>query len=579
MLDLKIVGGTIIDGSGGVPYAGSVGIQGDRIVAIGDINEDAARVIDASGKVVAPGFIDIHTHYDAQAFWDPTFSPSCYHGVTTILGGFCGFSIAPLSPESGAYLLPMLARVEGMPADTLRAGVPWDWRTFGEFLDRLEGRVLLNAGFFVGHSAVRRLVMGERANAGEATDAEIAAMRGLVDQSLAEGALGFSTTVSPSHNDAEGNPVPSRFASREEILTLASAVREHEGTSLELLPNLQRFDQEQVNLLVDYSLAGGRPVNWNVLVVSDGGEQDRERVDRLLEASRVARARGAEVLALTFASAPTIRVNFISGFVFDSLPGWAPLFKLPLDKRLKVLKDQFVRDTLEQAAGKSGGGLNLNCWDEYLVIEAFSPATKRFEGRKIGEIARELGKSDFATLIDIVVADKLRTSLMREAKGNDAAGFKLRGELWHNDMTIVGASDAGAHMDMIDTFAFSTLLLQNAREFGVMSLPEAVHQLTQVPATALGIRDRGLLAKGLYADLVVFDGENVGRGPVYTRYDLPGTTAEGRLYADAIGIDWVVVNGQVVVRDGEVAQARPGTVFRSGRDTFTRGIPALHEAA
>jgi N-acyl-D-aspartate/D-glutamate deacylase len=579
MLDLKIVGGTIIDGSGGVPYAGSVGIQGDRIVAIGDINEDAARVIDASGKVVAPGFIDIHTHYDAQAFWDPTFSPSCYHGVTTILGGFCGFSIAPLSPESGAYLLPMLARVEGMPADTLRAGVPWDWRTFGEFLDRLEGRVLLNAGFFVGHSAVRRLVMGERANAGEATDAEIAAMRGLVDQSLAEGALGFSTTVSPSHNDAEGNPVPSRFASREEILTLASAVREHEGTSLELLPNLQRFDQEQVNLLVDYSLAGGRPVNWNVLVVSDGGEQDRERVDRLLEASRVARARGAEVLALTFASAPTIRVNFISGFVFDSLPGWAPLFKLPLDKRLKVLKDQFVRDTLEQAAGKSGGGLNLNCWDEYLVIEAFSPDTKRFEGRKIGEIARELGKSDFATLIDIVVADKLRTSLMREAKGNDAAGFKLRGELWHNDMTIVGASDAGAHMDMIDTFAFSTLLLQNAREFGVMSLPEAVHQLTQVPATALGIRDRGLLAKGLYADLVVFDGENVGRGPVYTRYDLPGTTAEGRLYADAIGIDWVVVNGQVVVRDGEVAQARPGTVFRSGRDTVTRGIPALHQAA
>ena len=579
MLDLKIVGGTIIDGSGGVPYTGSVGIQGDRIVAIGDINEDAARVIDASGKVVAPGFIDIHTHYDAQAFWDPTFSPSCYHGVTTILGGFCGFSIAPLSPESGAYLLPMLARVEGMPADTLRAGVPWDWRTFGEFLDRLEGRVLLNAGFFVGHSAVRRLVMGERANAGEATDAEIAAMRDLVDQSLAEGALGFSTTVSPSHNDAEGNPVPSRFASREEILSLASAVREHEGTSLELLPNLQRFDQEQVNLLVDYSLAGGRPVNWNVLVVSDGGEQDRERVDRLLEASRVARARGAEVLALTFASAPTIRVNFISGFVFDSLPGWAPLFKLPLDKRLKVLKDQFVRDTLEQAAGKSGGGLNLNCWDEYLVIEAFSPATKRFEGRKIGEIARELGKSDFATLIDIVVADKLRTSLMREAKGNDAAGFKLRGELWHNDMTIVGASDAGAHMDMIDTFAFSTLLLQNAREFGVMSLPEAVHQLTQVPATALGIRDRGLLAKGLYADLVVFDGENVGRGPVYTRYDLPGTTAEGRLYADAIGIDWVVVNGEVVVRDGEVAQARPGTVFRSGRDTFTRGIPALHEAA
>ena len=580
MLDLKIVGGTIIDGTGSAPFSGSIGIRGDRIVAIGEVDEDAAQVIDATGKVVAPGFVDIHTHYDAQAFWDPTFSPSCFHGVTTILGGFCGFSIAPLSPESGAYLLPMLARVEGMPADTLRAGVPWDWRTFGEYLDRLEGRVLLNAGFFVGHSAVRRLVMGERANAGEATEAEIAAMRDLVSQSLAEGALGFSSTVSPSHNDGDGNPVPSRFASREELLTLASTVREHEGTSLELLPNLLQFNQEQVDLLVDYSLAGGRPVNWNVLIVNDGSEQDRQRADSLLDASRIARARGAEVLALTFASAPTIRVNFVSGFVFDSLPGWAPLFKLPLDKRLAALKDQFVRDTLEAAAGKPGSaGLNLNSWGDFLVVEAFNPENKCFEGSKIGAIARDLGKSDFATLMDIVVADELRTSLMREANGDDAQGFKLRGELWHNDMTIVGASDAGAHMDMIDTFAFSTLMLQNARKYGIMSLTEVVHQLTQVPARALGIKDRGLLAEGLYADVVVFDGDEVGRGPVYTRYDLPGTKAEGRLYADAIGIDCVIVNGQVAVRDNAVTDARPGTVFRSGRDTVTRAIPALQQAA
>ncbi|HET9628482.1 MAG TPA: amidohydrolase family protein [Novosphingobium sp.] len=580
MLDLKIVGGTIMDGSGGAPFVGSIGIKGDRIVAVGDVQEDAAEVIDATGRVVSPGFVDVHTHYDAQAFWDPTFSPSCFHGVTTILGGFCGFSIAPLSPESGAYLLPMLARVEGMPQDTLKAGVPWDWRTFGEYLSRLDGRVLLNAGFFVGHSAVRRLVMGERANAGEATAEEIAAMQAWVDQSLAEGALGFSTTVSPSHNDGDGNPVPSRFASRDEVVTLASTVRNHEGTSLELLPNLMEFDERMVDLLVDCSLAGGRPLNWNVLTVGDGGAEDRKRIETLLQPSRIARQKGAEVLALTFASAPTLRVNFVSGFVFDSIPGWAPLFKLPLDRRLEALKDPFIRETLRSAAGEpKPGKINTNNWDCYIVIETFKPENKRFEGRMIRDIAKELGKSYFDTLLDIVVSDELRTSVMREASGEDAQGYKLRAELWHDDDVIIGASDAGAHMDMIDTFAFSTLLLQNARKYGLMTLPETVHRLTQVPARALGIKDRGLLAEGLFADVVIFDGETVGRGPVYTRYDLPGTDTEGRLYADAIGIDCVIVNGKVAVRNGAVTDVRPGTVFRSGRDTFTRPIPALENAA
>jgi len=580
MLDLKIVGGTIVDGSGGTPFAGSVGIKGDRIVAIGEVEEQAAQVIDATGKIVAPGFIDVHTHYDAQAFWDPTLSPSCFHGVTTILGGFCGFSIAPLSPESGAYLLPMLARVEGMPADTLRAGVPWDWRSFGEFLSRLDGRLLLNAGFFVGHSAVRRLVMGERANTSEATPEELEAMRALVDQSLAEGALGFSTTVSPSHNDADGNPVPSRFATRDEILTLGSAVRAHEGTSLELLPNLINFDQDQIDLLVDYSLAGGRPVNWNLLSVYEGDEADRERIEAHLEASRVAKERGAEVLALTPANPPTIRINFVSGFLFDSLPGWAPLFKLSLDERLAKLRDPFVRATLETAA-LAGMGMQSNFarWSNYVVVETFAPENKRFEGRHIGDIAEEVGKPPFDMMMDIVVADKLRTSLMMEASGEHAQAYKLRAELWQSDMTVVGASDAGAHMDMIDTFAFSTLLLQNSREYGVMALPEAVRQLTSVPAYAMGIKDRGALAVGKFADVVIFDGDTVARGPVYTLYDLPGTESEGRLYADAIGIDCVIVNGRVAVRDGAISEERPGTIFRSGRDTVTRAIPAALEAA
>lgn len=578
MLDIKIINGTIIDGTGAEPVKGALGIKDGRITAIGDVTEEAKETIDAGGKVVSPGFIDVHTHYDAQAFWDPTFSPSCYHGVTTILGGFCGFSIAPLTPEAGKYLLPMLARVEGMPEETLKVGVPWDWSSFGDYLSRLDKRVLLNAGFFVGHSAVRRIVMGERANKDEATPQEIEAMKALVGQSLAEGALGFSTTVAPTHNDGDGNPVPSRFASKGEMLDLAAVVRDHEGTTLEFLPNLE-FDDETIDLLVDFSLAGGRPVNWNVLAIQGSGEQDREKAYRQLHAGTVARERGAEVIALTFASSPTLRVNLATGFIFDSLPGWGPLFRLSVEERIKQLSNRFVRDTLAAAAAQKSMTSGFAKWHAFRVAEAFSEKNKKYEGLTIGEIAKQTGEDTFELMIGIALEDGLLTSFMVDARGEDLEGYKLRAEMWHNDMTIVGASDGGAHMDMIDTFAFSTTLLQKAREFGVMSLTEAVRQLTSVPAGAMGILDRGVLAPGLCADIVIFDADSVARGPVYSRYDLPGTATAGRLYADAIGVDYVLVNGQVAVAHGVVGDARPGTVLRSGRDTYTRNIPAMKAVA
>ncbi|EQA98569.1 N-acyl-D-aspartate/D-glutamate deacylase [Sphingobium wenxiniae] len=578
MLDIKIINGSIIDGTGADPITGAVGIKDGRITSIGEVTEDAKETIDAQGKTVSPGFIDVHTHYDAQAFWDPTFSPSCFHGVTTILGGFCGFSIAPLTPEAGQYLLPMLARVEGMPEETLRAGVPWDWSSFGEYLSRLDNRVLLNAGFFVGHSAVRRIVMGERANKDEASQAEIDSMKTLIGQSLAEGALGFSTTVAPTHNDADGNPVPSRFASKQEMLDLAAVVRNHEGTTLEFLPNLE-FDDETIDLLVDFSLAGGRPVNWNVLAIQGSGEQDREKAYRQLHAGTVARERGAEVIALTFASSPTLRVNLATGFIFDSLPGWGPLFRLSVEERIEQLRNRFVRDTLAASASQKSMTSGFAKWHAFRVAEVFTEKNKPFEGMTIGEIAKRTGEDTFEVMIGIALDDELRTSFMVDARGEDIDGYKLRAEMWENDLTIVGASDGGAHMDMIDTFAFSTTLLQKAREYGVMSLPQAVRQLTSVPAGVMGIRDRGTLAPGMWADVVIFDADTVARGPVYTRYDLPGTTTAGRLYADAIGIDYVLVNGQVAVANGAVGDARPGTVLRSGRDTYTRDIPALKAVA
>ena len=573
MLDLKITGGRIADGTGAAAYLGDVGVKDGRIVAVGVVAEDARETIDATGKVVAPGFIDVHTHYDAQAFWDPTFSPSCYHGVTTIFGGFCGFSIAPLTPEAGAYLMPMLARVEGMPVETLKAGVPWDWDSFGSFLAKLEGKVALNAGFFVGHSAVRRVVMGERAVGEKATPAELAEMKRLVDRSLSEGAMGFSTTVSISHNDADGNPVPSRHASREEILELAAVVRDHPGTSLEMLPNLD-FGEDTLELLTDFSLAAQRPVNWNLLTLQGADEANRERMARMLHAGDYARRRGGEVVALTLPAASTVRINFYSGFIFDSLPGWAPLFRASREERLEKLRDPLLRAILEEAAGRQTGPLAAFAdWANFTVREVHAAKNKPFEGRLLGDIAAERGVRPFDAMIDLVIEDQLLTSFMPKVLGESPETYQLRAQLWQDDRVLVGGSDAGAHMDMIDSFAFSTKLLQRAREYGVMGMEAAVHRMTQVPAEYFGLKERGLLKPGFHADITVFDPETVACGEVYTRYDLPGTDKDGRLYAEAVGIACVIVNGAPVVRENRVTDARPGTVLKSGRDSETVAIP------
>jgi N-acyl-D-aspartate/D-glutamate deacylase len=524
--------------------------------------------------VVCPGFIDVHTHYDAQVFWDGTCSPSPYHGVTTIVGGNCGFSIAPLSPEAGDYLMRMLARVEGMPLESLRAGVPWDWRSFGDYLGRLEGRLAVNAGFMVGHSALRRVVMGERAVGHAASPAEQDAMLALLRRSLEEGGLGFSSTVSPTHNDGDGQPVPSRHASRDELIALARAVRDFPGTTLEFLPGVGIFTDEQKSLMADLSLAANRPLNWNVLVPSAGNE---EMVAAQLSATDYARERGAEVVALTVPQAMTIRINLRTGFVFDALPGWAELFRLPVEARKRRLADPAARKELDLQAKSERAGLlrGLARWENMRIVESFTAETKRWEGRTVGELARETGQDPFDAMLDLAIADDLRTSFMPPGAGDRAEDWAVRGRVWRDDRTVIGASDAGAHLDMIDTFAVPTQVLGNGvRRHQVIGLEEAVRQLTDVPARLYGVRERGRLAPGWRADLVVFDPEAIACGPTYTRFDLPA--GAGRLYADALGIERVLVNGVEIVREGKHTGALPGTVLRSGRDTETVEVPGGH---
>ncbi len=569
MLDVLIKGGTLVDGTGGPSRQADLGIRDGRIVAIGQIDEEARETIDATGKVVAPGFVDVHTHYDAQAFWDGTLSPSPYHGVTSIVGGNCGFSIAPLSEEAGPYLMKMLSRVEGMPLESLEAGVPWNWQTFGEYLDQLEGKLSVNAGFMVGHSAIRRTVMGERAVGHEATEEELAEMVKVLRQSLEEGGMGFSSTVSSTHNDFDGNPVPSRHASKEEMLTLARQVRDFEGTTVEFLPGVG-WGEEEANYMADLSLAANRAVNWNVLVPN---AQNIQHAEQQLAATDIARKRGAEVIALTVPQPMTIRINLDSGFVFDALHNWAPFFQLSKEEKLAFLADPAKRKQLGADAQNPESPMHMLAnWEGFTIDQVQKDSLQKYRGRRVGEIAAEEGKDPFDVMIDIAVEDDLQTYFMPPTMGDDDETWKMRGELWHDDRTIIGASDAGAHLDMIDTFAFSSKVLgEGVRERGLITMEEAIRQLTDIPAKLYGLRERGRLEEGFHADVVVFDPEKVGLGETYTKFDLPA--GAGRLYADARGIEHVFTNGVEIVRDGEDTGARPGTVFRSGRDSATVPLP------
>jgi N-acyl-D-aspartate/D-glutamate deacylase len=570
MLDLVIRGGTLVDGSGAPGRAGDVGIRGGRVVALGRVTEPAQRTIDAAGLAVAPGFVDIHTHYDAQAFWDGTLSPSSFHGVTTVIGGNCGFSIAPLAPDAGEYLMKMLARVEGMPLESLAQGVPWSWRSFAEYLGLLEGKLAVNAGFLVGHSAVRRVVMGERAVGSEATEEELARMVALLRQSIREGGLGFSTSLAATHNDGAGDPVPSRHASRAELLALARAIRDLPGTVLEAIPGTGLWGEKEKALMADLSLAANRPLNWNVLAPNALAPQYTENQ---LSASDYARERGAVVVALTPPATPTVRINLASGFIFDAFPGWDGLFRLPIEERKRRLADPALRRTLDEGAHSEGAGLlrGLASWERLIVDQVARPEHESLRGRTIGSIAQEIGKAPFDAMLDLAISEDLLTSFMPTPIGDDEASWKLRAEVWRDPRAVVGASDAGAHLDMIDTFAFSTVLLGNARERGLIPVEEAVRLLTDVPAKLYGLAGRGRLAEGAHADVVVFDPARVASGPVYMRADLPGGAA--RLYADALGIAHVIVNGVEIVAAGKHTGALPGTILRSGRDTTTVEVP------
>jgi len=577
MLDLVIRGGTVIDGTGAPSRRADVAVRGGRVVGLGAVEEPAARAIDATGMFVVPGFVDLHTHYDAQLFWDPTASPSPLHGVTTVLGGNCGFSLAPAGAEHADYLARMMARVEGMPLSALEY-LDWQWRSFGEWLARLDGRIGVNAGFLVGHSALRRAALGDAAVGSEASPAQIEAMVKLLHRSLAEGALGLSTSQAHTHNDGDGSPVPSRFAARAELEALCHAVSDHPGTTLELIvPGcINGFSDEEVDLLATLSVLADRPANWNVLGVS---ALNPSGTDRQLRASDVAAGRGGCVVALTLPHTMSLRLSFAHGAIIDGLPGWRQLFGLPAEDRMRRLSDPEERRRLDEGARSKEAGIlgALANWGNLIIEETFAPENAAYEGRTVRDVAAELGRDPFDVLCDIVVADRLRTGLKPPIPESEA-DWELRARVWRDPRTVVGGSDAGAHLDVMCGAVYSTSLLgDGVRQRQLLSWEEAIRQLTDVPARLYGLRERGRVQQGWWADLVVLDPNTIGHRPLRTRDDLPGGAS--RLYAEADGIEYVLVNGVPIVESGRFTGDTPGLVLRSGADTDTVTAAAARAAA
>ncbi|MDH3679393.1 MAG: amidohydrolase family protein [Acidimicrobiia bacterium] len=570
MYDVIIRNGSVIDGTGAPARPADVGIADGKVATIGTVDGDAARTIDATGKLVTPGFIDIHTHYDAQAHWDTTLSPSPLHGITTVIAGNCGFTIAPLRQEHGDYLMRMLSRVEGMPLESLQHGVPWNWNSFGDWLDQLEGTLSINTGFMVGHSAIRRLVMGERSVGNQATPAELDAMKQLLGESIAEGGLGFSSSWATTHNDPNGQPVPSRHASEHEMVELSSVCSEFDGTSLEFIPAVGRFSDDAIDLISRMSAAANRPLNWNLIAVSTSPRQI-EVMEHNLAASDYAASHGGKVIALTVPCAIQTRLSFQSGFVLDALNGWREPMALPDDEKMALLADPEQRRELNELAQGPSPLRGVAKWHHLTVGEVFSDDNTPYQGRTIGEIAEEENRDTFDVVCDIVLDDDLQTGLYTPLRGDDDDTWALRRDVWRDERTMLGGTDAGAHLDLLATFNATTAMLENAcATRDLLSWEEAVHLISDAPAQMYGIKNRGRLEEGYYADVNVIDADRIGVRPTEIRHDLPG--GAWRLYGTADGYDHVLCNGAEIVRNGEFTDARPGRMVRSGSETSGTSI-------
>ncbi len=551
--DIVIRGGTVIDGSGSPGYRADVAIEGDTITEIGP-ELHGTRELDASGHVVAPGFIDIHSHYDAQVFWDPALTPSSFHGVTTVVAGNCGFSIAPVRPEHRELLVKTLMHVEDMSPDTLFAGVPWDaFETFPQYLDAVESRgTVLNYACYIGHTALRMYVMGgDDAYSRAATDDEIATMQRLVAEAIAAGAAGFATTASPTHNGEGGRPVPSRVADVAELRALLKPLHDAGRGVGALLPAGVIPDDTVFELQQEI----GRPFTWTALLTFKGSDHYL----RAIAANDAARERGIEVWPQVSCRPLTFQMNMREPFTLNTRKAFAELMDTPVEQRIAAYRDPAWRAKAWEELG--GRGFLAPNWANITVVE--SSTRPDLVGVTVADGAAAAGVTPLDFMLDLSLSENLETRFGSILANNDEEGIAY---LLPRDNVLFGLADSGAHVSQLCDACFATDLLGNwVREREVMPLERAVHKLTAEPAGVYGFTDRGSIEVGKRADITVFDPDTVDPGPLRRIRDFP---ADGeRLTADRpTGMAHTLVNGVPIRVDNEsnteAAATRPGRTLR-----------------
>jgi N-acyl-D-amino-acid deacylase len=558
--DLIIKGGRIYDGSGLPPRTGDVAVVGDRIAEVGRITGSAHRIVNAEGLAVAPGFIDFHTHMDAQLLWDPLATSSCFHGVTTLIPGNCGLSLAPCRPEDRDNIIGSFVRVEAMPSQVLRQAVKWEWTTFPEYLARLNQQLGINVAALVGHCALRQFVMGEESSERAATPDEIEQMKDILREGLRAGAIGFSTNQNRRHMREDGRPIASRLATDEEILELAGVLGELNRGSLQISRGtlgVARPAEEDVNLFHRLAEKSGRPVIWQSIAHRLNAP---DLWKQLLELAQESLDSGVPSYPLCNARLFNGRFTLKNAQTFDELPSWKKIMFLPVENRAELFRDSEMRQKLRFEAVDDTRSVNFSRrWDQIFLIKATLPKHKQFEGKHLQEIARAQNKDVIDTFLDIALEENLETTFQNSGARDEQA----TAEILKSPITLVGQSDAGAHLIYHAGYGYATRFLGYwIRERKVMSLEEGIRKLTFMVASLFGLDDRGLVRKGMAADLVMFDPDTVRECEPEMVNDLPG--GEKRLIQKAIGVKMTVVNGKVLVEDGEHTGGYPGRVLGKG---------------
>ena len=557
MHDLVIDNADIIDGRGGPARRGALAVKGGRIAAIGEGLGAARERVDADGLTLAPGIVDIHTHYDAQLTWDPYATPSTALGVTTVVIGNCGFTIAPCREDDRDLTLRNLTHVEGMSLDALRAGVRWDFESYPEFLDAMERRgVVPNVGSFVGHSSVRTYVLGGDATRRAARPTEIAEMRRIVLDAVRAGAIGFATSTLEQHNGEHGVPMPSRLADEAELVALAGALGEA-GRGVFMLT---KGMTSTVPWLEEIAAKSGRPVMIAAMFIDPG---DPTRVFRELAEIEGARARGRELWAQVGCFPLGMEFTLRHPYPLEAFLAWRPAIQAATEAEYaKVLGDPSFRQALKTEAAIPGvpNRFSNQTWPHLTIMSVTREEHRSLVGRSIAELARERGRDPFDVLLDFGLDGELDAMLDCRLFNTDENEVK---KLLRHPHAAVALSDAGAHLSFLCDAGFGLHLFGHwVRDRGDLTLEEAVKRVTDDVATAYRIKDRGRLTPGAWADLLLFDPRTVARGPKRRVHDLP--TGASRLDTAGVGVHGVWVNGvRTADERGVLAHCgRPGRVLR-----------------